>query len=813
MTPLFAELDCARLEKGVKQLRTFLSYPVQTHENERPAAIYRVADLVVDTGRATVVRDGLEIALPRLSLDFLVALIEAAPRVVSQAELMDRVWPGLVVGPETVSQRVKLLRDSLGDDPRKPRYVAGIRGRGYRLLPDVVRVDAVARAIAAAPSAAPPSPVPSRRPWPLLIAACILVAVAGIAALLLGRDRTQAPDSGPITATPLPARSVAVLAFENRGGAAGTDVLADGIPENVLHQLGRFPGLIVIARGSSFAFRGSREDLRVIGRKLNVRYLLEGSVQTAGDRLRVTSSLVDAETGASVWSMQFERAQRDIFAVQDEIALEVARAMKLSIDEGAATLARGSRDGTRDYEGYLAFLRGRALLANQRVADLPAAVESLTAAIRQDPGLAPAYVLLARARTELAERDTSGQAQAGFAKAVGESLQLIDKAIELDPGYGEAFVERGYLKAYFDIAAADADLRRGIELAPNYARGYEGLAAVQFQSAARRNEALALIDKARRLDPLEPRLEVVKATYLGYGPGDSKQATAILQSLLDRNPLYVPALVRLAEFRWSLESRPADTILLDEQAVALDPGNETAWRQLAVAYLDVDEPASAEASLRHIGESSRTGHLSLYLYRRNWRAAGDAAYAALAAGPVRPIDERRTGLAIRMHARETGEYARAIRALEAWMSVEWEDGEPTLGDQLSQGTAVAGLADVLLIAGQPERARSLAESLLADIEVQVRRYGRSEIWVDHGRAMALALLGRPEQALTALQRLAKSGFGLHDWKMGLADEPVFQPLRNRTEFQTILAAARANAAREKQRLARMRADGLVPDRR
>ncbi len=190
-----------------------------------------------------------------------------------------------------------------------------------------------------------------------------------------------------------------------------------------------------------------------------------------------------------------------------------------------------------------------------RLADLPAAIQSLAAAIRQDPQFAAAYVLLARARVELAERESPEGANAGLAEAVENALQLLDTAIELEPANGEAYVERGYLKAFYDIAAADADFRRGIELAPNSSRGYEGLAAVLFQSVARRREALAMLEKARKLNPLEPRLDVVKATYLGYGPGDAEQATRLLQQVLERDPLYLPALLRLAEFRWSLQGR------------------------------------------------------------------------------------------------------------------------------------------------------------------------------------------------------------------------------------------------------------------
>ena len=786
-------------------------------ENGPQRPVYRVGDLVVDTGRATVARDGQVVALPKLTFDLLLALIEAAPRVVSQDELMQRVWPGLIVGPETVSQRVKLLRASLDDDPKAPRYVIGVRGRGYRLLPEVERPDVVrqdpsgASGLDAPATAAPAAVRPWRRAM-LLTAATALIAAAGIGIVV---SRMNTPDRGTdaTRAAPLPARSVAVLAFEDRGSVEGTDFLAEGIPENVLHQLGRFPGLTVIARGSSFAFRDSDEDLRSIGHKLNVRYLLEGSVQTAGEQLRVTSSLVDAETGASIWSMKFERPLRDVFAVEDEIAAEVARAMKISIDEGTAALAARSRDADRNFDAYLSFLRGRALHASQRLADLPAAIDALSAAIRQDPQYAAAYVLLARARVELADRESPGSASTSLAEAVHNALQLLDTAIVLEPANGEAYVERGYVKAFYDIAAADADFRRGLELAPNSARGYEGLAAALFQSAARRREALAMVEKARQLNPLEPRLDVIKATYLAYGPGDVEQSTSILQQLLERDPLYVPALVRLSEFRWRLEGRIAEAIQLAEQAVKLDPGTELAWYHIGVAYLDVDDPASAESAFRGIGESSRSGPLSMSLYRKDWRAAGNAAYAMLAAGSPRRIDEWRISHALRMHARATGSYERAIGTLEAWAAVEWEGGEPQFGDSLGQGIAVAALADLLARAGEPDRAQALARELLRDLDTQAKQYGRGEVWLSDARALALMLLGRPDDALATLQRQMKAKSGLYHGKFQLRDDPLFESLRTRPEFQALVTAARSNAAREKEKIARMREDGLIPDRR
>lgn len=523
-----------------------LSSPPEPAERRPDPAVYRVADLTVDTGRIRVVRDGHPLPISGLSFDLLLALIEGSPRVVSHDELMDRVWSGVVVGPETVSQRIKLLREALGDDPKKPAYVAGVRGRGYRLVPEVAILDAQGAAASAPPAA-------TRRRTRLAVALAAALAVAVVAGLgswwISGREGAHVAAPPAVTAVQAPAKSVAVLAFENRGGPPGTDVLAEGIPETVLHQLARVPGLTVIARGSSFAFRGRATDLREIGRRLNVRYLLEGSVQTSGTRLRVTSSLVDAAMGASVWSMQFDREAPDVFAVQDEIAVEVARAMQVTIaagTEAARTLRHGA---TSSYEAYFAFLQGRALLAGARVGDLPAAIDSLSAAIRHDPQFASAYVLLARARVSLAEQGSTADAR--FQQAVAEAATLLDRAIELDPENGEAYVERGFLKGFDYIADADADFRRGIKRSPNYARGYEGLAAVMFQSAARRRDALDLIEKARRLDPLAAHLDVLKATYMFFQTGDMAQSSAILVGVLEREPTYVPAIARLAEVRWN----------------------------------------------------------------------------------------------------------------------------------------------------------------------------------------------------------------------------------------------------------------------
>ena len=321
-----------------------------------------------------------------------------------------------------------------------------------------------------------------------------------------------------------------------------------------------------------------------------------------------------------------------------------------------------------------------------------------------------------------------------------------------------------------------------------------------------------MIEKARRLDPLELRLDVIKATYLLFGSGDMEQAARLAESVLERDPLYVPALVRLADVRWCGQGEHAESVALAEQAVALDPGNETAWRHLILSYLSVDEPAGAEAAIHHISDHPALGRLMMHLYRNEWVKAGEAAYALVAAGPTYRQIEPHVALAIRRHARVTGDYRRAIETLEEWAAVAWDGSEPVLQGQLDMGHGVAALADMLMATGQKDRARALLEELLADADSQVKRYSRGEVWVNGSRAIAFALLGQPKEAIAVLQRQAQLGFLTHIWRVVLEDEPAFDSLRAREDFKALIADVRANEKREREQYLRMRADGQVQNR-
>jgi adenylate cyclase len=609
-----------------------------------------------------------------------------------------------------------------------------------------------------------------------------------------------------------PERSVAVLAFENLSQESSGNVIALGISEAVLHQLASVQQLAVIARTSSFAFQGHNEDVREIGRKLSARYLLEGSVQSDQNQLRVTAQLIDAASGDHLWSMRFDKTRQDIFAVQDEIALAVARALRLSLDASTTDKLTGQR--TANLEAYFAYLQGRALASTLRIADLKSAAEQFTRALELDAGFAPAYVELASAKLQVAEFEITDDRRLRFEAALTQASELIAKALELDPANGHAYVERAYISAFSDLAAAEAAYRRGIELSPSYAKAYVGLAAVLYENPAKRDEALLMLDHARRLDPLEPEYDVTKSIFLFYGKGKLAESIELLRGVVARNPHYQPALMRLGESLGCCQGRYAEGIKYLEQAIRLDPLSDLARWSLLKQYIDVGEPETAMRVLEEAEHPLPVRRIGLYLYRHEWRQAGEAAYEAVETGTLAPYDEPTAELAIRLHARVTRDYARAEATLTQLSGVTWDmDGRPIVPRQMGMATATVGLGDILMAGGQPKRARLLLQASITDMDYISQKLGRGDFWYVRERAVALALLGDKEAAFVQLGRAFTVGYGFDDWKSLLETEPAFSGLRNDARFKIMLADARANAAAEHGLLIKMRAQGLVPDRR
>ncbi len=326
--------------------------PDSQAQRELAVSQYRAGDLLIDVGRQRVVRDHRTIALPKLSFDLLVALARAAPNVVSSEALLRQVWPRAVVGPETLNQRVKLVRDALGDDCRHPRYVEGLRGRGYRLIPSVeVRFVAAADPVPQeipAPDAAPLEVAalplisarvgPVRRPVSgLWIASLLLALLGGTLVPSPWRSVTSTLMLTPARSVSVPVPTVAVLPFDNFGPTGRDDYLSRGVAGAVLHQLAADPRLTVVARSSSFSLGEPAPDAREAGRRLGARYVVEGSVEHSGSVLRVTAQLIDTRTNRDLWSTRLDRDFGALFQLQDQISVQVAREVEATLHRSPST--------------------------------------------------------------------------------------------------------------------------------------------------------------------------------------------------------------------------------------------------------------------------------------------------------------------------------------------------------------------------------------------------------------------------------------------------------------------------------------------
>ena len=761
----------------------------------RTRLAYRLEDLLIDVGTAEVRRGDQPVPLPRLSFDLLLALIKAAPNLITVDELMKQVWPGVVVNDETVGQRVKLLRAALDDDPRHPRYIAVSRGRGYRIVGQVTTLEA-AEPTTTAPASAPAA----RSRWPIVAIALLLL--AGIAALFFLLRNDPPPASTSIS---LPDRSVAVLPFDTPGQSAQDVALAFGVAETLLHRLSASKELTVIARQSSFSFAPHNTDVREIGRKLNARFLVEGSLQSTPDRLRITAQLIDATTGGHVWSLQFDRKPEDIFVIQDEIAAKVSEAMRITF---AGTPPVHER-GTQEFDAYLAHAQGNARLATQRVADAKLAIADFERAIRVDPKFSRAYAGLAQAHMLVAEGVMSRERAQNLEKASATARQLLEQALAINERDAGAHLQLATL--YWEGDRAEKELARALELNPNSAPGYQSLAFMRLFRDRLPDDAMVAIDKARKLHPLEAQYDNDKALFALWGKADVQMAEQLSLSVLERDPSSSAALWRLGELYWCCRAEYARGVKYLEQALQRDPDFEFGRRILIRAYLDMDDPDEAQAIAASAPHAVEIRLVPLLVAKHDWSAAAERTYEEHRLGTSQAIEASPTVLAVRMHARLSREYEPAKDYLTKRAAVTWDaNGYPTLPSTWMAEYAI-GLADVLMQSGDRKRAHRLIDAVLKGIDDETRVRHRGEFWYLRNLTLLYALQERNDDTLTALEKCVAQDHTA-GMRFFLANDPLYQPLRSHPRFRAVVEQLERNGAAQREQLGQMRAKGLVPHR-
>jgi TolB-like protein/DNA-binding winged helix-turn-helix (wHTH) protein/Tfp pilus assembly protein PilF len=403
---------------------------------------YRFGEITLDPARRTVRRGTANIQLGKLTYELLLLLIEAAPRVVTQEEVAERLWNDRHVTQDTVRQRVKLLRKALSDDADDPRYINVVRGQGYRLIPDVAII----------PTETTP-PTWSQRP--ALVAGIALLVIATLFVTYWGvpgiHSSIDSPDD-PAQSIP-DERSIAVLPFENLVPGPDNVFFVAGIHNDLLTQLSKVSSLKIISRTSVLGYEDRKKNLRQIGDELNVATILEGSVQRSGDMLRINVQLIDAESDEHLWAERYDRelTAQNLFAIQSEIATSIAGALQAIISpEELARLNEVPTESTRAYNHYLLgnmHLRG---VDNRTM--FPDAVHAFQRAVDEDPEFALAWALLARSHSAVYLFVDHTESRRELAR------QAIDRAFELNPNLPEAHYAMGFYQ-YQCLNDTDAALQ------------------------------------------------------------------------------------------------------------------------------------------------------------------------------------------------------------------------------------------------------------------------------------------------------------------------------------------------------------------
>lgn len=480
---------------------------------------YLFEDCVLDTDRRELRRGGTLVAIEPQVFDVLAYLMSQRDHVVSKDDLQTAVWKGRIVSESALTTRINAVRAALGDSGEAQRLLRTLRGRGFRFVGDV-------RAL---------------------------------------HEATANSGLNDPPALALPDRpSIAVLPFANMSGDPEQEYFADGMVDDILMALSRVRWLFVIARHSSFIYKVRAADVQQIGRQLGVRYVVEGSVRKAGNRVRIVVQLIETETGAHIWADRFEDDLSDIFALQDAITEQIVSAVETNVQ--AAEIKRTRAKPTESLTAYDLYLRALPAYFGQSETDYRRTQDLLGQVLEGDPEYAEALGTL----TDSVAGGTLQGWQESWARGVDQSCQLAERALAAGPDNSTCVVSAAFTYGILSHRFRDAlELaNRAVMLHPNSVLVRHRAAAV-YVVCGESDKAIVQCEAACRMNPLDSR----------------KAATATLGTL--------SAALYFAQ-------RFEESIHAGRRALAFAPKNNTARKFVATSLAQLGRAGEARAEIAEL---------------------------------------------------------------------------------------------------------------------------------------------------------------------------------------------------------------------
>jgi TolB-like protein/DNA-binding winged helix-turn-helix (wHTH) protein len=509
----------------------------------------------VDLRAGELHKDGLKIKLQGQPIQVLVALLEHPGEIVTREQLRHRLWPSstFVDFEHNLNSAVKRLREAVGDSADNPRFIETIPRHGYRFIAPVAEQ--------ARPVHQPQFRI--RELWIAVLALVMMVAL--VIGLNMGGLRQRLFSRAPGA----PIQSLAVLPLENLSGSPEDEYFADGMTEELITELGRIRALRVISRQSVIQYKGTDKPLPQIASELHVEALVQGSALRAGGRVRITTQLIRAVPEEHLWAQSYERDLRDVIALQGEVARDIANQIRVTLTP--AEQAHRARARPANIEAYNAYLQAQYFYARPTEENLKRTIAYSEQAISLDPGYAPAWAILSKAR--------NFQAFAYGPVEYSRAREAAERALALDPSLADAHAAIGHIKQYYDWdwAGAEASYQRALALEPGDAEVLEEAGSL----AATLNhfeEALALSRRAVELDPLRASAYRNLANVAEWA-GQLDEAEAAARKGLELDPQF-PWLHTLLAFVQLARLRPQE--VLAEAERDMDPLFRL--EELALAY-------------------------------------------------------------------------------------------------------------------------------------------------------------------------------------------------------------------------------------
>jgi len=424
---------------------------------------YVFGDYALDPDRRELTRHAEAVAIGPKVFDLLLFLVKNRDHVVSKDDLLDAVWAGRIVSESTLTSHINAVRKAIGDSGEEQRLVRTLARKGFRFVGDV-KETSDGRASPGTSTAKPDE-----------AAAPVLVL----------------PDSP----------SIAALPFQNWSSDPEQEYFADGVVEDIITALSRIRWLFVIARNSSFTYKGRAVDVKQVGRELGVRYVLEGSVRKAANRVRITGQLIDATTGTHLWADRFEGKLDDLFALQDQVATSVVGAIGPQLER--AEIERAMRKPTESLDAYDYYLRGMANFHQGSRQAIDEALPLFHRAFELDPRFASAFGMAASCHYWRKMNNWMNDRLPELA----EGARLASRAVELGANDAVALTRGGHSLAHFggDLDRGIAAVDRALVLDPNLSAAWY-LSGFQRISLGEHDDAIDRFARAMRLSPLDPEI-------------------------------------------------------------------------------------------------------------------------------------------------------------------------------------------------------------------------------------------------------------------------------------------------------------------